>query len=66
MELYKKYSYDGPVFVYDKLVADHWKGETSAPTKTKAKSNLAYQYKMAHNLIPRTKVTLTGELTLVE
>lgn len=57
-----KYIYDGPVKEFDKLIAEHWKGETIAPTETKARSNLAYQYKRSHNKTPNSKIALTGKL----
>lgn len=62
---YHKYTYDGPVILFDKLVADHWKGETMAPTVSKARSNLAYQAKKQLNLIAGTKVKLPGEIKIV-
>ncbi len=60
-----RYTYDGPVMEFNILVADHWKGETVAPSEQKARSNLAYQYKKKNNRIPSTKVTLPGKLTMV-
>ena len=60
-----KYIYDGPVMFFDKLVADHWKGETMAPYEQKARSNLEYQAKMKLNLIAGTKVTLPGKIKMV-
>lgn len=48
-EPYHKYVYNGPIFEFDNLVADHWKGEAMAPTARKAKSNLSYQYKKQNN-----------------
>lgn len=62
---YQKYIYDGPVMLFDRCVADHWRGETMAPTKTKARSNLAFQAKKQMNLIAGTKVTLPGEIKMV-
>ena len=50
-EEYHKYSYDGPVMFFDKLVADHWKGETIAPSESKARSNLVYQAKTKLKLV---------------
>ena len=44
-----KYFYEGPVLLFDKLVAEHWKGETIAPSESKARTNLAYQYKKNNN-----------------
>lgn len=64
-EEYHKYSYDGPVILFDKLVADHWKGETMAPTENKARSNLAYQAKKQLNIIAGTRVKLPGEIKMV-
>ena len=60
-----KYSYDGPVRVHDKLVTDHWRGETMAVSENKARSNLCYQYKKTHNLIAKVKVTLPGEIRMI-
>lgn len=62
---YHKYVYDGPVLEFDRLVADHWKGETMAPSAKKAKSNLAYQYKKKNNRNAGIKVTLPGEIKMV-
>ena len=64
-EPYHKYSYNGPVMEFDKLVANYWKGETMASSKAKAKSNLAYQYKKQNNRSTRAKVTLPGEIEMV-
>lgn len=61
----KKYVYDGPVLEFDRIVAEHWKGETMASTESKAKSNLAYQFKKAHKRTPATKITLPGKLSEV-
>lgn len=64
-EVYHKYSYDGPVIEYDVCVADHWKGETMAPSEKKARSNLAYQYKKKNNRLASVKVTLPGKIKMV-
>lgn len=64
-EPYHKYQYDGPVLKFDNLVADRWKGETMAPTARKAKSNLSYQFKKQNNCLPGVKVTLPGEIKMV-
>lgn len=60
-----KYIYDGPVWVFDKLVVDRWQSETTAVSESKARSNLCYRYKKAHNLIKSAKVTLPGEITMI-
>ena len=61
----RKYAYDGPVLIFDKCVADHWKGETIAPSEAKARSNLAYQFKRQNGKESVTKVTLPGELKMI-
>lgn len=65
MDEYNKYIYEGPVMVFDKCVASNWKGETMAPSKQKAKSNLVYQVKKQMNIIAKSKVTLLGEVKMV-
>lgn len=65
IEGYHKYAYDGPIIVFDRLVADHWKGETLAPSKRKARSNLAYQAKQQMNLLACANVKLPGEIKTV-
>lgn len=57
-----KYLYDGPVMEFDFCVVDHWKATTIAPSEAKARSNLAYRYKMEHGLKPTAKVSCPGKL----
>lgn len=52
------FRYDGPVLQFDKVVATKWNGETLAPTKEKAISNLQYQYKQRNGLLPTARVKL--------
>ena len=61
---YHKYIYDGPVMEFDRLVADHWKGETMATSEKKARSNLIYQYKKSNSKIVGTKITLSGKIKM--
>ena len=56
----KKYAYDGPVMIFDRCVASHWKAETMAVSAAKAKSNMTFQFKKMNNMLPSCKVTLTG------
>lgn len=60
------YSYDGPVKFFDQIVNPHWKGSTVAPTEKKARSNLAYQYKKESGRSRTAKITLPGELVVIE
>lgn len=56
------YFYNGPVEVYGKIVSRNWYGETTAPSKKKARSNLTYQWKKEFGYIPSTKVNLVGTI----
>lgn len=64
-EEYHKYVYEGPVMMFDSLIADHWKGETMAPSESKARSNLTYQFKIQHNRIPGSRYSLPGKIKMV-
>lgn len=66
MQDYHKFIYDGPVMEFGKLLADHWKGETMAPSVDKARSNLTYQFKKKNNRIAGTHITLPGKIIMVE
>lgn len=65
MQEYNKYVYNGPVMEFDRCVDNHWKGETMAPTESKARSNLAYQYKKMYGRTSATKISLPGKLIMV-
>ena len=60
------YFYDGPVLEFDRIVANHWIASTRAESEKKARCNLAYQFKMQYGRVPRTKITVTGELNIIE
>ena len=64
-EQYYRYAYSGPVMIFETCVASNWKGETAAPSESKAKSNLEYQAKKACKLSPGTKVTLPGKIEII-
>lgn len=66
MQDYHKYTYDGPVMEFDRLLADHWKGETMALSEKKARSNLIYQFKKQNSRIVGTKITLPGKIKMEE
>lgn len=54
-----KYTYNGPVLIFGKLVTNKWSGETVAVSRKKALSNLSYQFKKVNNITDnRAKVTL--------
>lgn len=58
------YVYSGPVTEFGRCIANNWQGETYAPSKAKAKSNLIYQFKTKHNRLPSSKVELPGAIVI--
>lgn len=56
------YSYDGPVLEFDKIIANKWHGQTRAVNEARARTNLAYQFKMETGRVPRTRITLPGKI----
>ena len=62
----KLYHYNGPVFEFNKIVANHWSASTRAESEKKARSNLAYQFKMENGKMPRSMITIPGKLNIVE
>ena len=65
-EEYFKYSYDGPVLEFDRVIANRWVGATSAPSEKKARSNLAYQFKKQFNKTAAARISLPGVVKLVD
>lgn len=61
-----RYTYEGPVLAFDRIKADRWKGETTAVSEAKARSNLIYQFKRENGLVARTKITLPGKIKLIK
>ena len=58
------YSYNGPVLEFDKIVANRWQAQTYAVSESKARSNLAFQFKRDTGRVPRTKITLLGKIVV--
>ena len=59
---YKQYSYEGPVEEFGKCIAQRWVGTTFATSEKKARSNLTYQFKKAHNKTANTSIRLPGKI----
>lgn len=57
----KLFVYDGPVYLFDKCLISNWTAQTTATSKKKAISNLAYRYKIENNLIPASNIKLDGK-----
>ena len=60
------YIYNGPVFEFERLLIDRWTASTRAESEKKARSNLAYQFKMKYGRTPNSKIIIPGKLTIVE
>ena len=57
------YTYNGPVLEFDKIVAERWLGFTYAASESKARANLAYNFKMETGRTSNAKITLPGKIT---
>lgn len=60
----KRYSYNGPVLEFDRIVANQWQGETVAATEARARTNLTHQFKIETGRVPRSKITLPGKINV--
>lgn len=61
-----KFTYNGPVKEFDKVIATNWSGSTYAPSEKKARSNLAYQFKREFGKDKNVKITLPGRITRID
>lgn len=59
-----RYVYDGPVMSFERCIMNRWVAYTYAATETKARTNLAYQFKKKNNFMPGAKITLPGEIKI--
>lgn len=62
----KLYSYDGCVMVWDRVDPSKFKARTYACSMSKAKNNIAHQYRRKCNLANFVKITLLDEVAEVE
>ena len=58
----RTYRYVGPVKEFDRVVANNWVGVTEAPSESRARVNLAYQFKLKFNRMPNSKISLPGKM----
>lgn len=61
-----KYTYDGPVMLFNTCICNRWRGETMAPSESRARTNLAYQFKKSNSRIASAKISLPGKLIMTE
>lgn len=60
-----KYIYEGPVMHFDDCITRKWEGETLAVSEKKAKSNLAYKFKIENGYSRNAMIRLPGKIKLV-
>lgn len=63
---YEKYTYEGPVLEFDRVVSERWYGSTYAKTEQRARCNLTYQYKKQFGKTAASKITLPAKIQLVK
>jgi hypothetical protein len=56
------YVYKGPVYFFDRMIAQSWSGSTLAVSPEKAKANLEYRYKMEHGYSRTARIKLVGNI----
>ena len=59
------YTYNGPVYLFDKMITSSWTAQTRAVNSARARANLEYRYKLQAGLLPTAKITLTGKIVEV-
>ena len=59
------YSYTGPVYIFDRMVAPDWPCHTYAVSEGRAKANIEYQIKSKLGLVPNSRIRLPGKVVLV-
>lgn len=57
-----RFIYNGPVVEYGVCISNNWRGETVAVSESKARSNLAYQFKKKNNRMAYANISLPGKL----
>ena len=57
----KTYVYEGPVYRFETIVNNKWKGNTTAVSPKQALNNLTHRYRMSAGLEKNTKVSLDGK-----
>lgn len=65
MQLQHRYSYDGPVMEFDKVIAYRWSSSTIASSEEKARCNLKYQFKKQFGKTIASKIDLPGDIKLL-
>lgn len=58
------YSYEGPVVMHGKCVQHEWKATTTAPSQSRAISNLKYRWRKENNYVNNIPLELPGTITV--
>lgn len=66
MENKKCFQYTGPVMQFGKCIGKVHGLKTYAPTERKALSNIAFNYKKQHGLLPSARIELAKEYLVAE
>lgn len=61
----KQYTFDGAVYVFNRLVEARWTATTTAPTKAKAISNLKYRFRKLSGLVNNIPIVFEGHFTTI-
>lgn len=56
------YSYSGTVLSFGQCVSSHWEASSYAETESKARNNMAFQYKQQHGLAASSSISLPGKI----
>ena len=59
------YRYEGPVMAFDRCIQNYWTAQTYASSEKKARSNLAYRYKMETGRVASSNISLPGKLVII-
>lgn len=62
MSYISRYDYKGPVEEFGRCIAHEWTGHTYTTTLSRARSNLAHQFKQQYGKATTSKITLPGEI----
>lgn len=61
-----RYVYIGPVMEFNRCIADKWEGETVAPSESKARNNLIYQFKSENGRAVSSRISLPGKIIAID
>ena len=62
----KVYEFNGAIRLFDRIIAQNYTAQTTAPSVLKARSNIAYRYKRDNGYAKTAKISLTGKFTIIE